>query len=271
MSIRNSKGASSYRRGNILKRFDVTGNGKVGIEDIIIMALRTPGIVIDREEFLRRRLRKSFPAEIVDKAIETSPYHAGIPKTDIDKFADKVINYESSLVSGISAALSTPNVMFLPATIPADILQYYSYILRTTQKLLYLYGFPQIKVKEKDGRFDEETMNILIICLGVMNDVAESNNALNNLAKTIEVSVEKRVINKTLTSEDMYPVIKRVVRYFGVRITKRTLNRTVASAMPLIGGVIGGSMTYSSFKKCCYKLKKSLGETHLCNSKECFI
>ena len=30
------------------------------------------------------------------------------------------------------------------ATIPADIIQYYSYTLRTTQKLLYLYVFPEI-------------------------------------------------------------------------------------------------------------------------------
>ena len=35
------------------------------------------------------------------------------------------------------------------ATIPADIIQYYSYTLRTTQKLLYLYGFPEIGSDEE--------------------------------------------------------------------------------------------------------------------------
>ncbi len=36
------------------------------------------------------------------------------------------------------------------ATIPADIIQYYSYTLRTTQKLLYLYGFPEIGSDEEE-------------------------------------------------------------------------------------------------------------------------
>lgn len=268
MAMRKKK--MNKRRG-LLKRLDVAGNGKVGIEDVIIMALRIPGIVINREDFLRRRLKNQYPQEVIDKAVEINPYHAGIPKTDIDDLANKVINYESGFVTSISAALSTSSVNLMPVTIPADLLQYYSYILRATQKLLYLYGFPQINVKETDGKFDQETMNILIICLGVMNDVAESSNALKNLANSIELNIEKKMINRILTSQTMYPVIKQVVKYFGVRITKRMLDRTVAHAMPVIGGVIGGSVTYRSFRKDCNQLKTSLGETHLCNSKECLI
>ena len=66
----------------------------------------------------------------------------------------------------------------MAATIPADIAQYYGYMLRVTQKLLYLYGFPEIDVTEKGKKFDTETLNILTLCLGVMYGVAGANNEL---------------------------------------------------------------------------------------------
>lgn len=53
-----------------------------------------------------------------------------------------------------------PGGFAMAATIPVDIAQYYGYMLRATQKLLYLYGFPEIGVTEKGKKFDTETLNI---------------------------------------------------------------------------------------------------------------
>ncbi len=36
---------------------------------------------------------------------------------------------------------------------------------------MYLYGFPQIDVEENGQVFDSETMNLLILCMGVMYGV----------------------------------------------------------------------------------------------------
>ena len=36
-------------------------------------------------------------------------------------------------------------------------------------------------------------------------------------------------------------------------------------SIPVVGGIIGGSITYVSFKPCCEKLKKSLQDTLLSN------
>lgn len=44
-------------------------------------------------------------------------------------------------------------------------------MLRATQKLMYLYGFPQMHVKENCQDFDSETLNLLIRCMGVMYGV----------------------------------------------------------------------------------------------------
>lgn len=152
----------------ILGAIDQNGNGEIDIEDVIIMGLKVPGIRINRANFLQKELQSKFPQEVIDDAISHNPLHANIPPKVIDKIAEEVIKYERNCVSGISAALGVPGGVAMVATIPADIAQYYGYMLRATQKLLYLYGFPEIDTEEKGQKFDSETMNILIICMGVM-------------------------------------------------------------------------------------------------------
>ena len=58
----------------------------------------------------------------------------------------------------------------MAATIPADIAQYYGCLLRVAQKLLYLYGFPQIEYKENEQAFD--TMDSFNVCeMAVCHDL----------------------------------------------------------------------------------------------------
>ena len=124
----------------VIKALDQNGNGTIDIEDIIVLAIKTPGVHITRANFLKKELFKNYPQEVIDKAIETTPAQAGIPSNEIDKIADEIIKFERNCVSGISAALGAPGGWAMAATIPADIVQYYGYTLRATQKLLYLYG-----------------------------------------------------------------------------------------------------------------------------------
>lgn len=180
----------------INKVIDVNGDGQIDIEDVIIMSLKIPGICINRDEFLHSEFMKDFTKEVIEDAIEHNPAHAGITTEQIEKYADEVIKFERNCVTGISAALSAPGGFAMAATIPADIAQYYGYMLRVTQKLLYLYGFPQIDVTEKGRKFDTETLNILTLCLGVMYGVAGANNALKAVAKALGTGVQKQLMKK---------------------------------------------------------------------------
>lgn len=247
------------------KTMDVNGDGQVDIEDVIIMSLKIPGICIDRDQFLRSEFMKDFSKETIDDALEFNPAHAGITTDQIEKYANEVIKFERNCVTGISAALSTPGGVAMAATIPADIAQYYGYMLRVTQKLLYLYGFPQIDVKEKGRKFDTETLNILTLCLGVMYGVAGANNALKAVAKALGAGVQKQLMKKALTKGTVYPVVKSVAKWFGVKMTKEVFTGFFKHAIPVVGGVIGGGLTYMSFKPCCDKLKQSLQDTVLSN------
>ena len=151
------------------------------------------------------------------------------------------------------------------ATIPADIAQYYGYMLRATQKLMYLYGFQAIDVEEKGQTFDTETMNVLIICLGVMYGAAGANNALKAMAKALAVGVEKQLLKKALTKGTIYPIVRSVAKWFGVKMTKQVFAGFFKKAIPIVGGVLGGGITYLSFKPCCDKLKATLQNTMLSN------
>lgn len=249
----------------ILNAIDENGNGEIDIEDVIIKGLRVPGIRIKREDFLRKALLKHYPQEIIDIAVEQSPMKANIPLTEIDKIADEVIKFERNCVSGISAALSIPGGVAMVATIPADIAQYYGYLLRATQKLLYLYGFPEINTEESGSKFDDGTMNTLIVCFGVMYGTVGANNALKSMAKALGVGIEKQLLKKALTKGTIYPIVKSVSKWFGVKMTKEVFAGFFKKAIPVVGGVLGGAITYLSFKPCCDKLKKSLQDTILSN------
>ena len=258
------KGLEKVKNG-IITAIDENGNGEIDIEDVIIKGLRIPGIKIKREEFLRKELFKRYPQDVIDIAVAESPMKAKIPVKEIDKIADDVIKFERNFVSGISAALGVPGGWAMVATIPADIAQYYGYLLRATQKLLYLYGFPEIDTEEEGNKFDDGTMNTLIICFGVMYGTAGANNALKAMAKALGVGVEKQLLKKALTKGTIYPIVKSVAKWFGVKMTKEVFAGFFKKAIPVVGGVLGGGITYLSFKPCCDKLKKSLQDTILSN------
>ena len=249
----------------VVTTMDVNGDGHVDIEDVIIMGLRTPGIKITRSEFLRKELMKKYSEDVITKAIETTPAKAGITVEEINVIADNIIKFERNCVTGISAALGAPGGATMVATLPADIIQYYGYMLRATQKLMYLYGFPEIDVEEKEQTFDSETLNILIICFGVMYGVAGANNAVKAMAKGLAKGVSKKIMSTALTKGTLYPIVKSIAKWFGVKMTKKLLAGMVQKSIPVIGGVVGGGITYVSFKPCCDKLKESLQDTLLSN------
>lgn len=260
-----AKGGALALKDGVAAKIDQNGDGTVDITDVILMAVKVPGIHVTRSSFLQKELFKSYPQEIIDKAIETTPAQAGISSEDLDKIADAVINFERNCVSGISVALGTPGGWAMAATIPADIAQYYGYTLRALQKLLYLYGFPEIDTDEEGLYIDTETMNTIILCLGVMNGVAGANNAVKGMAKALAIGVEKKLMNTALTKGAFYPFVKAVAKWFGIRMTKEIFSGFFKKAIPVVGGVIGGGITFLSFKPCCMRLKDALQDTMLSN------
>lgn len=258
-----AKNTAIQAKEKTIEAIDANGDGKIGIEDIIIQGLKVPGVRIDRDAFLRRELKNKHNKRVVDVAIATNPAKAGVDVTEIDKIADEVIKFERNAVSGLSAALGIPGGVAIAATIPVDIIQYYGYMLRAAQKLLYLYGFPEIEVSEDGEILDSATMNSLIVCMGVMYGVAGANKALKAMAQALAGGVEKKLINAALTKGTIYPIVKQVAKWFEVKMTKEVFAGFFKKAIPVVGGVVGGGITYATFKPCCDRLKRTLRDAML--------
>ncbi len=263
-TVQHKSGLISKTKDLFVKAIDANGNGQIDLEDIIIKGLQVPGVKVHRGDFLQKQFQKYFPQEVIDLAIAQSPMKARVLPKKIDEIADEVIKYERNCVSGISTALGSIPFGAI-ATAPADIVQYYGYMLRTMQKLMYLYGFPQIDIQEEGQTFDDATMNTLIICFGVMNGVAGANMVIQKIANALANGVSKQLMKKALTKGTVYPIVKSISKWFGVKMTKEVFSGFFKKAIPVVGGVIGGGITYLSFKPCCDKLKKSLQNTILSN------
>ena len=48
-------------------------------------------------------------------------------------------------------------------------------------------------------------------------------------------------------------------------MTKQMFAGAIGKAIPVVGGVVGGGLTFATFKPCCDRLKDSLKETRLAN------
>ena len=229
------------------------------LEKILMAAMKTPGVKIKRDVFLSKELKKYCPEEVINDAIQNNPAKAGISKKTINKISQAVINLETTKVTGISVAASLPSsgaaVVALGAA-TVDITSYFACIFRVVQELAYLYGFDQFDFSEDN--VDSETMNYTMVFLGVMFGVQGAASALRKLANTIAEHVAKKLSQKALMKGAIYPLVKQIATKIGIKMTKQVFADTVASAIPVVGSIASGGLTFAMFRPGCMKLRRNL-------------
>lgn len=231
---------------------------EIPIQDILSTSIKIPGVKIDRAKFLTKELSPLFPKETVRKAIKLNPAQAGIPRETINTTAKQVINYETNKVSAVSFVAGIPGGLAMAATIPADIAQYFGFMLRVLQKLAYLYGFPEFEFGEDE--ITDGTMNQMLVFLGVMFGVQGANAAVKKVAETFSQKVAKSLAQKALTKGTIYPIVKKIATQLGFKMSKQIFANGVAKIVPVVGGVVTGGLTYATFKPSCKKLMNSFKE-----------
>lgn len=233
--------------------------------DVISVAMNIPGVHIERKRFLSKELRPYYSDDIVNDAICNNPAHAGIPVSAIDKIATNVINYETNKVSAISFVSGIPGGIAMLGTIPVDLAQYFGFVIRISQKLAYLYGFPEMDFGEEN--IPDHVMDQLLIFVGTMFGAKEAGAGLQIIAEQLAAKTGKTLANKALTKGTIYPIVKSVSKTLGFRMTKQVFADGVAKLIPVIGGVASGSITYATFKPSSHRLRKSLKSLKLCDPK----
>ena len=231
---------------------------KLDATTVVTQAMRLPGIKISREDFLYKQVKNLYPYSTVRKAVELNPAAAGIPREVIGKLARESIKYETTKVSALSFAAGIPGGIAMAGTVPADIAQYFGFILRITQKLAYLYGFDEFRLQEDE--IDDATLNEIMVFLGIMFGVNEANAAIAKLAESVAKNIILQFPQKALAKGFVYPIVKIIAEKLGYTMTKEVFAKGLSKVVPLIGGVANGGMTYVSFRTCSNRLKNKFAE-----------
>lgn len=233
----------------------------IKVSDIIAKSINLPGAKIDRANYLTKEFRKYYPENTISEAIEKNPAQAGIPRAFINSIADNAIKYESKKVTAISTVSGMPGGIAMVATIPADITQYFVFILRILQKLAYLYGYPSIEINEDS--VDDTAMTELLTFTGIMFGVREASIGLKVLTQAMSQNLPKKIARQALTKTAYYPIVKKIAQKIGIKMTKELFSKSVGKIIPIIGGALNGSLTYLTFKPCAVRLKNELQNGNL--------
>lgn len=232
-------------------------------QNVLRAAMKTPGVKINRSKFLKKELAKHVAPEVIEQAIKKNPAQAGISKSIINKVSSQVINYETAKVTSLSVAASIPGGAAAIGAAAADITSYFAFVVRIVQELAYLYGYDEFDLN--DDSVDSETMNLVLLFIGVMFGVQGAATLLKKISDLYAAHVAKVLAKKALAKGIIYPIVKKVAANVGVRMTKQIFADTVASAVPVVGGLLSGGLTFAMFKPCCGKLRKNLMSSNLCD------
>lgn len=236
-----------------------SAEANTSLELILTNALKVPGVKVNRTEFLSKALHESVSYNELVVVLEKGPIEAGVNINTLDKVAKSLIEKRTLQSSGASFAAGIPGGLAMAATIPADTLQFYGVSLRLAQELAYLFGYEDLWDAERiDG---ERVRGELALFLGVMFGVGGTASALKVLSSKVAQQVLKKLPQQALMKTIYYPIIKKVAATIGVKITKKTFAQGISKAIPLIGGVISGGLTYASMKPMGTRLRNTLYES----------
>ena len=231
----------------------------LALTDVITTALKLPGVKVNRELFLRDQFKDS-DAEFVESIIQNGPVQAGCDQAVLLKMAQHLVNQRTLASTGASFAAGLPGGIAMAVTIPADVAQFYGVALRMAQELAYLYGEGDLW---QNGELDDERVtNQLMLYCGVMLGVTGATQLVRLMSSTLAKQALKKLPQKALTKGLIYPVVKSVAKFFGVRMTKSIFAKGISKAVPIIGGVVSGGMTLASMRPMGMKLVTALDESH---------
>jgi len=223
----------------------------ISYEDIIMQSMKLPFVKIDRDDFLRKQFEHLVESDTMELILKEGTIKAGVKSELLDKLAQESIKQETLKVTALSAGAGMPGFKFMVATVPADLVQFYAHVFRIAQKLAYIYGWQSIID-------DEETKNKMLVFLGIMEGVGLASKALMQFALERGPIIGARIATKPLTKTMWYPILRSILRNIGVKITKKSVGNFISKAVPLIGGVVSGGVSYVIYKSMANNLARRL-------------
>lgn len=251
----------------IVKALDLNKDGKIGLEDMILLAMKSKTVRVDRNAFLKRAFMKYCDESTIEYAIKTTPAKAHIDRAIIDRATRESTNKQTFMTTAASFGLGyVPGGLAVDvATTVADVGQYYANLLIAMQKMMYLYGFPQLNIQDDAEFIDDGTLHMIYLGIGTMFGVGEAGKAIQAIANHLAAGIEKEMMRAALTKKAAWPIIKKILHHFNIKLTKELASKTVSNMIKGLGGILVGGISFVSFQRCCNRFVKSVNNTYLSN------
>ena len=224
---------------------------------VLQQVVKLPVVKVDRSKFLVDKFSKQLDPKDIPRLLEEGPT-ALLSQDILDKVADSCIKDNVLLASGTSVLAGIPGGLALAITIPTDVAQFYAFSLKLAQELGYIYGYDDLWASRNE--LSEEAKNTLLLYLGVMLGVNGAGALLRSGGVTVAKHVMTTVPQKAVAKAGWYPILKKVMKIFGVTLTRRGLAKGMGKAIPILGGVISGGLTYATMKPMGERLQKELSK-----------
>lgn len=234
-------------------------NSNASLESIVSTAIQLPGVKVSRDIFLHEQF-PDISKEMLEKIVEVGPVEAGCDRDVLKSMAQRLINNRTLKSTGASFIAGIPGGLAMAASIPLDMLQFYGVALRLAQELAYLYGEPdmwQMDVLDKD-----RVTNQMILYCGVMLGSAGASQAVRLMSSALAKQIAKKLPQKALTKTFYYPVVKSICTAFGLKMTKSIFAKGISKAVPVIGGVVSGGITFATMRPMGIRLADTLDNAH---------
>ncbi|COL81062.1 transporter%2C major facilitator family protein [Streptococcus pneumoniae] len=184
---------------------------------VLQQVVKLPVVKVDSSKFLVDKFSKELGPQDIPTLLEQGPTSL-LSQEILDRVANACIRDNVLLASGTSVLAGLPGGLAMAITIPADVAQFYAFSLKLAQELGYIYGYEDLWVSREE--LSEDAQNTLLLYLGVMLGVNGTAALLRAGGITIAKQVMKTVPNKALTKTLWYPILKKVLKIFGVNLTK---------------------------------------------------
>lgn len=227
------------------------------LKNVITQALKIPGIKVNKTSFLANQF-KDKEAAFLETILEKGSIEAGLTRDELYRMAEKIVWERTMVSSAGSFVTGIPGGLAMVATVPTDLLQYYSVALRMAQEIMYLYGAKDLW--DEGISDDESIMNQLMLYCGVMFGVSSASSAVRVMSSVLAKQVAKKLPQKALTKTFYYPIAKSVAQFFGAKMTKTIFAEMASKAIPIVGGLLSGGITLVSMRSMGLRLVNTLDQ-----------
>lgn len=218
-------------------------------------AAKLPVVRVDRESFLRKQFSDSPHLDVILERGPQAVYTAESLRRKADGLI-KVSTAKSSATSFVTGLPSNPLLM-VPAG-GVDVVAYFGFAINLAQQIAYLFG--EDDLFDGDSEVSDAAQLRVIAYLGAMFGAAGAAMLISKTSQQAGATIGKKVAAQALTKTTWYPLVKKIGALVGQKITKKTVEKTITKALPVVGGVVSAGLTWATFRPMGHRLADALAQ-----------